>query len=186
MSSPTEVQSPGPVKKRPRLSHRAKIALALIIIGIAVVAAFFGPSENSSTNVTGDSLPATITVTNLVSTMAVNRGVDYNNARITVTNVLQASKFSDDRKPGGAYSIRVQLTARVNSGQQTPIGIDFSTITRLQLADGQRIAPKLVSISPNILPGRTIIGFMDFPVAAPIALAGLTLRLGSSSSVSFA
>jgi hypothetical protein len=185
MSSPTEVPAPGPVKKRPRLSHRTKIILALVIIGIAVVLAFFAPSEGDSNNITGDAIPGTLTVTNLVASIAVNRGVDYNHVHVTVGNVLQASKFSDDRKRVGNYAIRVRLTVRDDSGQLTPVGIDFSAVARLQLADGQLIAPQLVNVSPNILPNQTITGFIDFPVAAPVTLASLTLRLGSSSSVSF-
>jgi len=184
MSSPTEVPAPGPVKKRPRLSHRAKVILALVIIGIAVVLAFYLPSEGDSNNVTGDPVPATLTVTNLVASITVNRGADYNHVHVTVGNVLQANKFSDDRKRGGNYTIRVSLTVRDDSGQQTPVGIDFSA-ARLQLASGQLIAPQLVSISPNILPNQTITGFIDFPVAAPVTLASLTLRLGNSASVPF-
>src|SRR5713101_2771464 len=104
MSSPTEVPAPGPVKKRPRLSHRAKVILALVIIGIAVVLAFYLPSEGDSNNVTGDPVPATLTVTNLVASITVNRGADYNHVHVTVGNVLQANKFSDDRKRGGNYT----------------------------------------------------------------------------------
>jgi hypothetical protein len=185
MSSSTEVQSPGPLKKRPRLSHRAKIIIALVIIGVAVVLAFFAPSEGDSNNITGDTIPATLTVTNLVASMTVNRGADYNHVHVTVGNVLQASRFSDDRKRGGNYAIRVNLTVRDDSGQQAPVGIDFSAAARLQLADGQLIAPQLVNVSPNILPNQTYTGFIDFPVNSPVSLSNLTLRLGNSSSVPF-
>lgn len=185
MSSSTEVPTPGPIKKRPWLSRRAKIIIALVIIGVAVVLAFFAPSEGDSNNITGDAVPGTLTVTNLVGSITVNRGADYNHVRVTVGNVLQANKFSDDRKRIGNYAIRVSLTVRDDSGQQTPVGINFSAAARLQLADGQLIAPQLVNISPNILPNQTITGFIDFPVASPVTLASLTLRLGNSSSVSF-
>ncbi len=185
MSSPTEVQSPGPLKKRPRLSHRAKVIIALVIIGIAVVLAFFAPSEGDSNNITADTIPATLTVTNLVASMTVNRGADYNHVHITVANVLQASKFSDDRKRSGVYTIRVHLTAQTDKGQLSPVGIDYATIARLLLVDGQLIAPKFVNMSPNILPNQTYTGFIDFPVNSPVSLSNLTLRLGNSSSVSF-
>jgi hypothetical protein len=185
MSSPTEVQSPEPVKKRPWLSHRTKVIIALVVIGMAVVFAFFAPPEGDSNNITADTIPATLTVTNLVGSMTVNRGADYNRVHITVANVQQASKFSDDRKRSGVYTIRVNLTAQTDKGQQSPVGIDYAAIARLQLADGQLIAPKLVNMSPNVLPDRTFTGFIDFPVAAPVNLSNLILRLGSSSSVSF-
>ncbi len=185
MSSPTEVQAPGPVKKRPRLSHRAKVIIALVIIGIAVVLAFFAPSEGDSDNITADTIPATLTVTNLIGSLTVNHGADYNHVNITVANAQQASKFSDDRKGNGTYTIRVALSVQTDKGQQSPVGIDFSSAARLQLANGQLIAPQLVNMSPNILPNQTYTGFIDFPVGAPVDLASLALRLGSSSSVPF-
>lgn len=185
MSSPTEVQSPGPLKKRPRISHRAKVIIALVIIGIGVVLAFFAPPEGDSNNITGDTIPSTLTVTKLVGSISVNRGADYNHVHITVAGVQQASKFSDDRKRIGAYTIRVHLTAQADRGQQSPIGLDYAANARLQLPGGQLIAPKLVNMSPNVLPNQTYSGFIDFPVDTPVNLSSLSLQLGSSSSVPF-
>jgi hypothetical protein len=185
MSSSTEVQSPEPVKKRPRLSHRTKVIIALVIIGMAVVFAFFAPPEGDSSNITADTIPATLTVTNLVASIAVNHGADYNQVHITVTTVQQASKFSDDRNRSGVYTIRVYLTAQTDKGQQSPVGIDYATIARLQLADGQLLAPKRINMSPNVLPNRTFTGFIDFPVSASVNLSSLVLRLGSNVSVLF-
>lgn len=185
MSSPAEVQSPGPVKKRSRLSHRAKVIIALVIIGIAVVFAFFAPSEGDSNNITADTLPATPTVTNLLGSLTVNRGADYRSVHFTITGVQQASKFSDDHKHAGTYTIRVALSVQSKKGQASPVGIDYAAIARLQLANGQRIAPKLVNMSPNVLPNQTFTGFIDFPVDSPVNLSSLILDLGSSSPVSF-
>ena len=187
MSSQTEeVQSPVPPKKRPRLSHRAKVVIALAIIGIGVVLAiFFAPPEGDSNNITADTIPATLTVTNLVGSIHLNRGADYNHVRITVGDVQQASKFSDDRKRSGAYTIRVALSEQVDRGQQSPVGIDYAAIARLQLANGQLVAPKLVNMSPNVLPDQTYTGFIDFPADMPVNLSGLALQLGGSASVSF-
>jgi hypothetical protein len=53
------------------------------------------------------------------------------------------------------------------------------------MASGQLIAPKLVNMSPNVLPGQTYTGFIDFPVATQLNLSGLALQLGSSVSVPF-
>lgn len=187
MSSQTEeVESPVPPKKRPRLSQRAKVIIALVVIGIGVVfAIFFAPPEGDSNNITADTIPATLTVTNLVGSIPVNRGADYNHVRITVGNVQQASKFSDDRKRSGTYTIRVALSVQSEKGQQSPVGIDYAAIARLQLANGQLIAPKLVNMSPNILPNQIYTGFIDFPASAPVDLSSLVLQLGNSSSVSF-
>ncbi len=187
MSSQTEeVQSPVPSKKLPRLSHRAKVITALVVIGLGVVfAIFFAPPEGDSNNITADNIPGTLTVTNLVGSIQVNRGADYNHVRIMVVGAQQASKFSDDRKRSGAYTIRIALSAQADTGQQSPIGLDYAAIARLRLANGQLIAPKLANMSPNILPGQTYSGFIDFPVDTPVSLSGLVLQLGSSASVPF-
>lgn len=187
MSSQTEeVQSQVPPKKRPRLSHRAKVIIALVVIGIGVVfALFFAPPEGDSNNITADNIPGTLTVTNLVGSISVNRGADYDHVHITVVGAQQASKFSDDRKRAGAYTIRVALSAQADRGQQSPIGLDYATIVRLRLANGQLIAPKLVNMSPNVLPGQTYTGFIDFPTDTQVNLSGLALQLGSSASVPF-
>ncbi len=187
MSSQTEeVQSPVPPKKRPRLSHRAKVIIALVVIGIGVVfAILFAPPEGDSNNITADTIPGTLTVTNLVGSIQVNRGADYDHVRITVVGAQQAGKFSDDRKRSGAYTIRVALSAQTDRGQQSPIGLDYAAIVRLRLANGQLIAPKLVNMSPNVLPGQTYTGFIDFPTDMPMSLSGLALQLGSSDLVLF-
>lgn len=186
MSSPAEVQSPGPMKKRPRISHRTKVIIALVIIGIGVVLAFFAPPEGDSNNITADNIPGTLTVTNLVGTIKVNRGADYDHVRITVVDAQQAGSFSDDHKHSGTYTIRVHLTARADAGQQAPIGLDYAASARLLLASGQLIAPKLVNMSPSVLPGQTYTGFIDFPAGTKLNLSGLALQLGSSASVPFA
>ncbi|HKV59599.1 MAG TPA: hypothetical protein VJO32_14995, partial [Ktedonobacteraceae bacterium] len=156
-----------------------------VIIGVAVVFAFFAPSEGDSNNITGDTIPATLTVTNLIGSMTVNRGANYDHVHFTVASVQQASKFSDDHKRTGAYTIRVALSVQSDKGQQAPVGIDYAAISRLQLANGQRIAPKLVNMTPNVLPNQTYTGFIDFPLDAPVTLSSLTLQLGSNSAVPF-
>ncbi len=171
-----------PVKKRPWLSYRVKVMLFLVFIAILVVLTLrYAPHEGDSSNVTGDSLPITVTVTNQLGTLSVNRGVDFQQVHITVTNVVQASAFSDDEKRLGNYTIRVALLAQGNSGQQAPIGIDYANQAQLRLNDGQVIVPKLVSMSPVVLPHATVSGYIDFAVTAPEHLSGLTLLLGNTA-----
>src|SRR6266571_2044646 len=92
--------------KRPLLSPRAKVILALAIISFFVVLAFFLPSEGDSNNVTGDS----------AITPTVNRSADFNSVHITVTHVQEATAFSNDRKHAGTYTVRVYIQA-LNDGQ---------------------------------------------------------------------
>lgn len=181
------MSQPPPTKKRPLLSHRMRVALALIVIGIAVLFTFlFAPRARDSGNVTGDTLPATITVTNPVATLVVNRSADFNNVHLTVTKVMQAASFSDDPRREGKYTVRVQLIIRGKEGQHGPIGLDYATLARLQLPDGQQIAPKLVAIAPVVLPNQAQSGYIDFPLSRQVDLSSLTLRLGTQAALPFA
>lgn len=165
-------------------SRRIRVILALAIILIFVVLSFFGPHDEESDNVTGDTLPATVTVTSPLSTLSVNRSIDYSNVDITVTKVDEAAAFSDDKKQGGAYVIRVYLQEK-SAATQSPVGIDYPSLTRLLLPNGESIAPKFVAIAPSVLPDSVQSGFIDFPVAAPVTLSSLALRMGNGTSVAF-
>jgi hypothetical protein len=171
--------------KPPLLSPRARASIGIAIIALVVFLALrYAPPEGETNNVSGD-LPATPTVgiTNLQQTTVVKRGVFYRGVQIYVTDVLLASKFSDDRKRSGTYTIRVLLQTK--NSTQIPVGIDYATIVRLVLPSGQTIEPKYVSIKPVELPNRSQSGFIDFPAAQPIDLSSLTLRFDSTTEVPF-
>lgn len=169
--------------KRPFLSPRMRVALGLGIIAILVVLAFFAPPEGETNNVTGDlAVTPTLTITHLVETVAVNRSAMLSGVRITVTKVMEAEKFSDDRKRAGTYTVRVLVQA-VNDGA-TPIGVQYNELVRLHLPDGTEIAPKLISIKPVALPHTSQDGFFDFPVSSQVPLSSLKLRL-ANESISF-
>ena len=179
---------PEPKKQRgsiARILHSRKlgVALAIGIILFLAVYSFFLPPEGESNNVTGDVVNATVTVTGLVETLIVKRSVDFNHVHITVTKVEEATKFSDDRKRGGNYIVRIHMQEKTSSS--TPIGIDYATIAHLLLPNGQALTPKLVGLSPAVLPNQLQEGFIDFPLATSIPLSSLTLRLGSETNVAF-
>jgi hypothetical protein len=171
--------------KRPLLSHRAKIILALGIILFFVVISFFLPPEGDSNNVTGD-LPDTPTVSIIhpVGTLMVNRSVVLSSVRITVTQVQEAKAFSNDPKRAGVYTVRVYVQT-FNESQAT-VGVDYASQVRLLLPGGQVIAPKYVAVAPVMLPHQNRNGFVDFPVTTPVDLSSLVLRLGGSMTLAFA
>jgi len=173
-------------KKRPRLSPRARVVIALAIIGLSVVLSFILPGgHEDASNVTGDTVPSNAAVTNFVSTLTVNRSVDFNHVHFTVTSVTQAAAFSDDLRRGGKYTVRVELQASSENGNQAPVGIDYPALARLLTPDGQVIAPKLVSIAPLVLPNKSQSGYIDFPFNTQVDLSSLMLRLGSGAMVAF-
>jgi hypothetical protein len=171
--------------KRPLLSRRAKIILALAVIAIAVIASFFAPPEGDSNNVTGDqAVTPTVSIVNPVGSLMVNRSGVLSGVQVTVTQVQEAKAFSNDRKLVGAYTVRVYVHT-LNSGQ-APAGVDYASQVRLVLSDGQVIVPKYIAVAPVLLPNQKQDGFFDFPVASRVDLSTLMLRLGTGTTVAFA
>ena len=173
-------------KKRIHLQPRARVIVALATIALLVIiVVFFFPRERDSTIVIGDTVGPTVTATNFVGTLVVNRSFDYNNVHYTVARVSQASAFSDDHKSAGVYTVRVDMQANSDSSLQSPIGINYPSLVRLELPDGQSISPKLVSLAPLFLPGGSQSGFFDFPVNSQVLLSTLVLKMGNETSVAF-
>ncbi len=167
-------------------SPRTRTIAALAGIALMVIiVVFLFPRERDSTIVVGDTVGPTVAATNFVSTLVVNRGFEYNNVHYTVARVTQASAFSDDHKRAGVYTVRVTMLAHSDSSLQNPIGINYPSLVRLVLPDGQSISPKLVSLAPLFLPGGTQSGFFDFPVNSQVVLSTLMLKMGNETSVAF-
>ncbi len=163
-------------------SARMRAIAALVVIALMVLVVVFRfPREQDSTIVIGDTVGPTVTATNFVGTLAVNRSFDYDNVHYTVARVSQASAFSDDHKPAGVYTVRIDVQANSDSSLQNPIGINYPSLVRLVLPDGQSISPKLVSLAPLFLPGGSQSGFFDFPVNSQVVLSTLVLKMGNET-----
>ncbi|GAC1393780.1 MAG: hypothetical protein NVSMB38_23370 [Ktedonobacteraceae bacterium] len=180
-----EVQTPSSVKKRgwfSRLSPRTRTLLAIAVIAIAVVLAFHGPSEGESDNVSGDpAVIPTVGITNMVDSLIVNKSVEVHGLHLVVAQVMEATKFSDDRKRSGTYTVRVMMHTRNNGS--SPVGIQFDSYIRLVLADGQVITPKYISLLPVTLPNSLRAGFVDFPLVSQVPLSSLALRFGNDATM---
>ena len=180
-----DIQPTATTKKRnlfSRISPRMRTLLAIAVIAIAVVLAFHGPSEGESDNATGD--PAfipTVGITNQVDTLAVNKSVVVQGLHLTVLQVTEATKFSDDRKRAGVYTVRVMMHTKNSSSQ--PIGIQYNSYLQLVLPNGQAIAPKYISLLPLTLPNNIRDGYADFPLASQVPLSSLTLRFGGDATL---
>jgi hypothetical protein len=176
-------------KKRISLSNvspRTRVIAALIGIALMViVVVFLFPRERDSTIVIGDTVGPSVAATNSVGTLTVNRSFVYNNVHYTVARVTQASAFSDDHKRAGVYTIRIDMLAHSDSSLQNPVGINYPSLVRLVLPDGQSISPKLVSLAPLFLPGGSQSGFFDFPVNNQVTLSSLVLKMGNEKSIAF-
>ena len=165
-------------------SHRARVTLALIVIGIAVVVAFFVPKESDPTVFDGFITP-TVSITNSAGTLTVNKSITYSNVQITVMQVQEATAFSDDQKRAGTYTVRVNVHIVPSNNVHSSVGIAFASVVRLVLSNGQEIAPKLVNAATVIFPQQPEDGYFDFPVSSQMPLSSLTLKVGSDSLVAF-
>lgn len=173
-------------KKRMHLSSRTRVILAIAAIAfVVIIVVVFFPREQDSTIVIGDTVGPTVTATNFIDTLVVNRSFIYNDVHYTVARVSQAAAFSDDLKRAGTYTVRVNMLAHSDTNLQNPIGINYPALVRLVLPDGQTISPKLVSLAPLFLPGGSQSGFFDFPVNTQVVLSTLVLKVGNGTTVAF-
>lgn len=184
------LQAPPPSKKRnwfSRIPPRVRVILAVGVIATAVVLALLGvlgPREGESDNVTGDlAITPTVVITNQVDAININRSVTVSGLQLTLTKATEATKYSNDRKRAGTYTVRVMVHAQNNGSQ--PVGVPYDSTVRLVLSDGQVVAPKYISVLPATLPGKSQDGFFDFPVSTRVPLSSLTLRFGNDTTVAF-
>lgn len=162
-------------------SPRVRTGLGIAIIAIMVIFTFlFAPKEDDpNVGLINDPTTPTVGITHLLATQTVNRSVEVQGVKMTVTHAQEATAFSDDRKRGGNYIVRVSMQT-VNGGQNT-IGVRYDSIARLLLPDGEMIAPKLVNLSPVELPQQQQEGYIDFALANQVDLSSLTLRLDNET-----
>jgi hypothetical protein len=166
--------------------QKVRVTLALVAISFAVVVSFFLPKE-SDPNIGLVNNPSTPTVglTSPVGTLMLNHTVIFHDVHFTVLKAEEAGAFSDDRKYAGTYTVRIYVHTVPDNKVQAAEGIDYASLVRLILPDGQTVSPKLVSLLPVILPHQPGDGFFDFPLMGKLPLASLSLRLGNDTMVAF-
>jgi hypothetical protein len=172
--------------RKPFQTHRGRVTIALIVIGIAVVLAFLSPDKEQDPNIFGDEpTTPTVAVAQSVGSIQVNKSITYNNVQMMVTQVQEAHAFSDDQKSAGTYTVRVNVHFVADSNVKSSVGIAYASVVRLMLSNGQEIAPKLINASTVIFPQQPTDGYFDFPVSNQEPLSSLTLKVGSNTSVAF-
>jgi hypothetical protein len=166
-----------------RLSPRTRAILGvLIILVITIMAVLYAPPEGEANNVTGD-LPEmpTVTTVNQLSELSIQQAVDLGGIHVSINRAVLASKFSDDRKRIGTYTLRVHVDTR--NPTQNVLGYPFDTNVHLILPDGQIVSTKLISVAASLLPQQAKSGYFDFPLSQPIELEQLQLQfVGDNNS----
>ena len=113
-------------------------------------------------------------VTNRLDSIAINRDIEFKGVHIAIKDATLATKFSDDRKHNGSYTLRIQVNA-INKGNSV-LGVDYASLVYLAMPDGGKVPTKLISIKPNALPGQLQKGFFDFPLPTPVSLSDLKVH----------
>jgi hypothetical protein len=165
-----------------RLSPRARNILGvLIVLIITVLAVKYAPPQGEANNVTGD-LPEkpTVVTTNQLSALPVQQMVDLGGIHVSIKRAVLASKFSDDRKRAGIYTLRVLVDTQNTT--QEPLGYPFEANVHLILPDGQLVATKLISITASSLPQQAQNGFFDFPLQQPVEIEQLKLQFAADNN----
>jgi len=170
-------------KKRRRISSKlgALIAVAIILV-VVILVLFYAPPEGETDNVSGDyEVTPTVGITNQLEAVDLNHVIQYKDVDITLTKAIVAKGFSDDRKRGGTYTVRVM--AKTENKGQSPTGIEYASIVHLVLPDGTVIAPKRVSVKPSEIPGHPQVGYFDFSVSNRVSLSSLMFRFDGETEI---
>lgn len=180
-----DAQIPQPKKKSwlARMKPWQRTTLGLVIIALMVVGAFYAPPEGDANNVTGDpGIVPTVTTSDLIESKQLHQTLPYHGLQMTLLDVKLARKFSDDRKPIGSYTLRVEVN--VDNKTQQIIGVQYVDLIRLIAADGQSIRSKYIAIKPAALPGSTQNDcFIDFPLTQPAPISSFTLQLDQNTKI---
>jgi hypothetical protein len=176
---PTQPATPAPRRKGIHLTRKQRTWLAIIVIAIMVVCAFYAPPEGDSDNVMGDQAMApTVVATGLIETVQINHHLTYHGLQFTIIDAKLAQKFSDDRQTTGNYTLRVDVF--VKNVSQNVLGVDYASQVRLLVAHGGAIPTRYISIKVTSVPGSTQTGYFDFVLAQPAPLSSFSLRLDNS------
>jgi hypothetical protein len=164
------------------LSPRTKTILGvLIILIITIVALLYAPPEGEANNVTGDlqQTPTVVTV-NQISALPIQQAVNLGGIHVSIKRAVLATKFSDDRKRSGTYTLRVFVDAQNTT--KKALGYPFDDNVHLILPDEQIVSTKLISITASLLPQQEQSGFFDFPLQQPVELEQLKLQFADDNN----
>jgi hypothetical protein len=112
-----------------------------------------------------------------ITTLKVQRSAPYAGLTFTLIDAQYANAFADDLIQAGPAVVRLHLEVVNTSGAQ--ISVIYYDAAHLLLPDGRAVAPSNVKLAVALAPHQHSAGWLDFPVAQGIKLAGLKLQLGS-------
>lgn len=114
-----------------------------------------------------------------VTTQHINRTAVYAGLSFTVNSVQYANSFADDTIHSSQGIVRLNMTA--NNPSRGTISVIYYDVARLLIPKLQPIAPSNSTLAVDPAPGKSVSGWLDFPVSSAPELSSLKLRLGSTA-----
>jgi hypothetical protein len=114
-----------------------------------------------------------------ISTLPVQRTAQYAGLQVTIIDAQFAPSFPDDPIGPGAASVRLNL--HITNPTNMQAAILYYDSARLLIPQRSPVAPTNTNLTASASPGKSQVGWLDFPVSRLLDLKALTLRLGSAS-----
>lgn len=114
-----------------------------------------------------------------VTTQPINRSAVYAGLTFTVNNAQYATSFADDTIHSSQGIVRLNIT--VNNPSRDAISVIYYDVARLLIPRLKPVAPTNSSLAVDPAPGKSVSGWLDFPVSSPPDFSSLKLQLGSTA-----
>ncbi|GHO50010.1 zinc ribbon domain-containing protein [Ktedonospora formicarum] len=155
----------------PPPSRRARGGLGKIFLIIVLVLAFL-----SSGGYIAYALLSGNATQPQITSRTLNTTVKYAGIDVTITQLEQATSFTDDPHSSSDGMLRIHLQAENKTS--VPTNMVYSEITRLVLPGGKIVTPTYVNGNAGLAAGKSHSDYVDFAVASNTNLDKLALRLG--------
>lgn len=134
-------------------------------------------SGNGITN-TGNGVPGnSATPTIAPTSQKMNASVTYASAVITISNIQEASNFTDDANANSPVLLRVNTSER--NPTTSTVFLFYNDNFRLILPDGTSVAPTSEQNSGSIDQAVSRQNWVDFPLKSSVDISKLTLQIGA-------
>lgn len=175
---PAQKARPQGPPERPKPSKQWLWIGSLLVVGLIIVASVSNIAWSWLKNIpiplgmSGTPVPS-------ITTLNVQRSINYADLTFTVLNTQYATSFADDTIQSGPAVVRLNVRVTNKTGNQ--VAVIYYEAARLLAPKLNPIAPTNVHLSTGPKPGSSETGWLDFPVAKGTQLSTLKLQLGTMS-----
>ncbi|HVB21766.1 MAG TPA: zinc-ribbon domain-containing protein [Ktedonobacteraceae bacterium] len=199
-SAPAMQPAPVPTYAKPQKDSSKSVlgqigcgvmVVILLVLAVCGVSGYFayryvsGLANNIPTvttgngnSVTGNGAPGNSATPTIVPTsQKMNVALTYSSVAITISNIQEASSFTDDANANSPVLLRVNTSER--NPTNTTIYLFYGDNFRLLMPDGTSVAPTSEQNSGSIDQAVNRQNWLDFPLTTKVDFSKLTLRIGA-------